>query len=463
MIRLFRVFIPKSVMALLVLDALVVFGCFIIAAYICYWDVTELYLWYENGLVKIGIAAGSVLLGLYFQNLYAELRVRSLALLFQQVLMVISVVFLTQALLAYIDSEVVVSRRLMIVAAALTLALFPPWRKLYTNVLYKGFGIDRLLFLGTDLTGVEIAEELGEKPELGFTGVGFVDDKAEPGAIVAGLHVLGPLAHLPEIITKTRPNRIIVNLAERRQVLPVDLLLDLRFSGIRIEEAAGLYEATFGRITTRRLRPSQLIFSAELGPQRWNMQVQTVYSFIIAVVGLIVAAPIMLLVALAVRLTSTGPVLFRQKRVGFNGRHFTLYKFRSMRVDAEAGTGAVWAKRNDPRVTRIGGFLRKTRLDELPQLFNVVSGKMAIVGPRPERPEFVSVLAEQIPFYRQRHAVKPGVTGWAQINYKYGDTIEDTIVKLEYDLYYIKNLSPSLDLFIMFHTAKVMLFSSHGQ
>ena len=134
-----------------------------------------------------------------------------------------------------------------------------------------------------------------------------------------------------------------------------------------------------------------------------------------------------------------------------------------MRVDAEAGTGAVWAKRNDPRVTRIGGFLRKTRLDELPQLFNVVSGKMAIVGPRPERPEFVNVLAEQIPFYRQRHAVKPGVTGWAQINYKYGDTIEDTIVKLEYDLYYIKNLSPSLDLFIMFHTAKVMWFSSHGQ
>jgi lipopolysaccharide/colanic/teichoic acid biosynthesis glycosyltransferase len=134
-----------------------------------------------------------------------------------------------------------------------------------------------------------------------------------------------------------------------------------------------------------------------------------------------------------------------------------------MRVDAEAATGAVWAKRNDPRVTSIGGFLRKTRLDELPQLFNVVTGKMAIVGPRPERPEFVSVLAEQIPFYRQRHAVKPGVTGWAQINYKYGDTIEDTIVKLEYDLYYIKNLSPSLDMFIMFHTAKVMLFSTHGQ
>jgi sugar transferase (PEP-CTERM system associated) len=451
-------------MALLVLDALMVFACFIAAAYISYGDVTELYLLYENGLVKIGIAAGSLLLGLYFHNLYAEIRVRSLSLLLQQVLMVIGAVFLIQALLAYLNADVVVSRRLMIIAAALTVALFPPWRKLYTNVLYKGFGIERLLFLGTDVTGAEIAEELVQKPELGFTGVGFIDDKSEPGSMVAGgLHVLGPLATLPEIIIKTRPDRIIVNLAERRQVLPVDLLLDLRFSGILIEEAAGLYEATFGRITTRRLRPSQLIFSAELGPQRWNMQLQTLYSFVIAVVGLIVAAPIMLLVALAVRLTSAGPVLFRQKRVGFNGKHFTLYKFRSMRVDAEAGTGAVWAKRNDPRVTRIGGFLRKTRLDELPQLFNVVSGKMAIVGPRPERPEFVNVLAEQIPFYRQRHAVKPGVTGWAQINYKYGETIEDTIVKLEYDLYYIKNLSPSLDLFIMFHTAKVMWFSSHGQ
>ena len=169
--------------------------CFITAAYISYGDVTELYLLYENGLVKIGIAAGSVLLGLYFQNLYAELRVRSLFLLLQQVLMVISVVFLIQALLAYLNADVVVSRRLMIIAAALTVALFPPWRKLYTNVLYKGFGIERLLFLGTDVTGAEIAEELVQKPELGFTGVGFIDDKSEPGSVVAGgLHVLGPLA-----------------------------------------------------------------------------------------------------------------------------------------------------------------------------------------------------------------------------------------------------------------------------
>jgi exopolysaccharide biosynthesis polyprenyl glycosylphosphotransferase len=461
--RFFRVFIPKSVIALIVLDALVILACFAAAAYISFGDVIELYLWYENGLVTIGAAAGIVLLGLYFHNLYAELRVRSITLLFQQVLIVLGVVLITQALFAYVDAELVVSRRVMLISTGLILAVFPPWRRLYAKFLYRGFGTERLLFLGTDLTGVEIAQKLAEKPELGFSGLGFVDDRSQSDTTLANVHVLGSLAHLSEIIAATHPNRIIVNLAERRQVLPVDLLLDLRFSGIRIEEAANLYETTFGRITTRRLRPSQLIYSAELGPRPWNLRAQTVYSFVIAMVGLIIAGTILLLFAIAVSLTSPGPVFFRQKRVGLNGKHFVIYKFRSMRVDAEAGTGAIWAKRNDPRVTGIGGFLRKTRLDELPQLLNVISGKMAIVGPRPERPEFVNVLTEQIPFYRQRHAVKPGITGWAQINYKYGDTIEDTIVKLEYDLYYIKNLSPALDMFIMFHTAKVMLFSSHGQ
>ena len=159
------------------------------------------------------------------------------------------------------------------------------------------------------------------------------------------------------------------------------------------------------------------------------------------------------------RLSSPGPALFRQQRVGKNDAVFTLYKFRSMYRDAEAASGAVWAKKDDPRITPAGKWLRRLRLDELPQLFNVLKGDMSIVGPRPERPEFVTELAQRIPYYRQRHCVKPGITGWAQINHKYGDSIEDTITKLEYDLYYIKNLAPALDAFIMFHTAKVMLLS----
>jgi exopolysaccharide biosynthesis polyprenyl glycosylphosphotransferase len=252
-------------------------------------------------------------------------------------------------------------------------------------------------------------------------------------------------------------------MVERRKALPVYDLLDLRFQGIRIEEAGTMYETAFGRVSTRDLRPSQLIFTAELGPQQRSMNLQLVYSFILAAIGIVIISPVMLLTAIAVKLTSPGPILFRQRRVGLNDVPFTLYKFRSMVADAEAKTGAVWAKKNDPRVTPIGRFLRKSRLDEFPQLFNVLRGEMSIVGPRPERPEFVRTLSEQIPFYRQRHSVRPGITGWAQINYKYGETLEDTITKLEYDLYYIKNLSPSLDMYVIFHTIKVMLFGNLGQ
>jgi lipopolysaccharide/colanic/teichoic acid biosynthesis glycosyltransferase len=190
---------------------------------------------------------------------------------------------------------------------------------------------------------------------------------------------------------------------------------------------------------------------------------QSIYSMGIAIIGSILLSPVMMLVFLLVRLSSRGPALYRQTRVGKNDVLFTLYKFRSMSADAEAASGAVWAKKDDPRVTPLGKWLRRLRLDELPQLFNVLKGEMAIVGPRPERPEFVKELEKKIPYYRQRHCIKPGITGWAQVNHKYGDTLEDTIIKLEYDLYYIKNLAPALDAYIIFHTLKVMLLSRGSQ
>jgi exopolysaccharide biosynthesis polyprenyl glycosylphosphotransferase len=196
---------------------------------------------------------------------------------------------------------------------------------------------------------------------------------------------------------------------------------------------------------------------SEVSPRQSSTTLQTLHSLIIGMMGIIITAPVMILVALIVKLTSPGPVLFRQQRVGLNGATFTLYKFRSMYADSEADTGPVWATKNDPRVTRVGRWLRKFHLDELPQLFNVSRGEMSIIGPRPERPEFVAVLQEKIPNYLERHSVKPGISGWAQINHKYGNTIEDAMIKLEYDLYYIKNMAVSLDARIMFHTAKIML------
>ena len=245
--------------------------------------------------------------------------------------------------------------------------------------------------------------------------------------------------------------------------MPVLELLDVNFSGVPVEDAAVIFELVFQRVSTDQLRPSQLIFSRELGPRPGTVQMQSLYSTVFALAGVVLLAPLMLLVALLVRLTSHGPTLYRQARVGRNGSLFTLYKFRSMRADAEKDTGAVWAAKNDPRVTPLGKWLRRLRIDELPQLFNVLKGDMSIVGPRPERPEFVATLSEQIPFYRQRHCIRPGITGWAQINHKYGDTLEDTITKLEYDLYYIKNLSPALDFYIIFHTLKVMLLRRGAQ
>jgi exopolysaccharide biosynthesis polyprenyl glycosylphosphotransferase len=254
-----------------------------------------------------------------------------------------------------------------------------------------------------------------------------------------------------------------VGLVERRQTLPIYDLLDLRFSGIRIDEVASLYETVFHRVCINELRPAQLIFSSTLGPHRRNLLLQSWYSALIAATGILLSGPLMILAAVAIKLSSPGPVLFRQTRVGFEGKPFTVYKFRSMRTDAEAETGAVWAAENDPRVTGVGRWLRRFRLDELPQLFNVLKGEMAIVGPRPERPEFVRTLTEQIPFYSQRHSVRPGITGWAQINYKYGNNIEDSARKLEYDLYYIKNVSAWLDFYIMFDTIRAVLSGRGAQ
>jgi exopolysaccharide biosynthesis polyprenyl glycosylphosphotransferase len=287
-----------------------------------------------------------------------------------------------------------------------------------------------------------------------------VVDEAPNGVTeVHGAKYLGHFEDLRGIVSATRPSRIVVGMSERRNRMPVADLLALRFDGNLIEEAPTTYEKLSGRVSLKDLRPSLLIYSGGLGQRRNAMFYQTVSNLVIGTVGLVIASPLILLTALAVRLTSSGPILYQQVRVGMDGVPFTLYKFRSMRTNAEIDTGAVWASQDDPRVTPVGRLIRKIRFDELPQLVNVLKGEMAIVGPRPERPEFVKTLSEAIPYYQQRLSVRPGITGWAQINYKYGDSLEDTMVKLEYDLYYIKNMSFSMDTFIILHTLKAMLLS----
>lgn len=460
MIRLFRVSIPSSVLALFVLETFLLAGCYSLVGSFAVDEDIQFYLFYDGAWRSILLVVATIQVGLYLQDLYEHLRPVSRIYLGQQVSLVLGGAFLLQAVLGYGRSSLELNKWTMVYGSLLVLLALPMWRVAYFSVISKALPPEKLLFLGTSATLQGIATRLGERPELGSQVVGYLS--AAPIELPYAPW-LGDLEHLQEVVQRHRPTRIVVGLSDSRGRLPMQQLLDLRFSGIQIEEATTAFESVFGRVSIPDLRPSQLIFSGEMGPRQWMVQLQNIYSEALGLVGMLITLPVMAVVALVVKLSSPGPVLFRQTRVGLHGKPFVLYKFRSMYADAEARTGAVWATKDDPRITPAGRWLRKLRLDELPQFFNVVRGQMSMVGPRPERPEFCAMLEEKIPFYRQRHWVKPGITGWAQINHKYGDTIGDSLTKLEYDLYYIKNVGPALDAYIIFHTVKVMLLSRGAQ
>lgn len=463
MIRLFNVSVPSSVLALILSEAALVFACYVVAAYWTLEFSADIFLTEAGGLWRIALVAMLIVLGLYFSDLYESFRIRSRVALLQQYCLVLGVAFLVQAILSYGRWDVILPKWMMVYGSLGVLLLVPAWRIIFADAMVRAFGAQRLLFLGCSQASREIMENLRERPELGLLPVGYLAERDSGDGDPEGAPRLGTFAELDGVVERQHPDRVVVAVRERREQLPVDQLLELRFKGVQVQDAVSLYETVFGRVSTRDMRPSELVFSSELGPRIGKVIIQSVYSWVLGLIGILVTSPLMLIVALVVRVSSPGPVLFRQTRVGRNGRLFTLYKFRSMYRDAEAATGAVWAVKDDPRVTPVGRWLRKMRLDELPQLFNVVKGDMSIVGPRPERPEFVEMLEKKTPYYRQRLCVKPGVTGWAQINHKYGDTIEDAITKLEYDLYYIKNMAASLDAFIVFHTIKTVLLGRGAQ
>lgn len=395
---------------------------------------------------------------LYYAELYDLRVVADRRELFIRILQALGAASLVLALLYYWFPSLVIGRGVFLIAAAIVVTLVGSWRFAFEWTVGRVGPTERLLIVGTGAAAVTLATEVEERHrELGVQIVGFVD--VEGARPAAGDHpaVIGGIDDIPAIVADERVDRVVVSLADARGQLPMDRLLDMKLAGVRFAHLASVYEEYTGKIAVENLRPSWLIFSEGFRASRAVLASKRAGDVVVAVVGLLVAAPIMALTAVAVRLTSAGPALYHQRRVGQHGRIFTVHKFRSMRQDAEKATGAVWASANDDRVTPIGRFLRKTRLDELPQLYNVLRGDMSLVGPRPERPEFVEDLTRQIPFYRQRHVVKPGVTGWAQVCYTYGASVGDALEKLQYELYYIKNMSISLDLFILFKTVQTVV------
>jgi sugar transferase (PEP-CTERM system associated) len=458
---LFRGVTWRSV-TLLLCEAAVILGSVYLAAYLRLGgdDLT----WADTILPKALLIAGVTQLCLYFADLYDFRVLSDRRELFVRALQSLGATSLVLAALYYWFPDLIVGRGVFVIAAFLIISVLLGWRVLFEWTSRQVGPRERLLLVGTSDAAVSLARELYQRVELGVEIVGFIDpDPARVGAPVLNPGVIGAIEDIPAIVRARGVDRVVVSLSEARGRLPMDKLLEMKLEGVTFDHLASVYEQYTGKIAIDNLRPSWLIFSEGFRKSRLQDGLKRAIDALSAVIGLIVALPIMLLVAVAVKTTSRGPVFYHQSRVGQRGRVFVVHKFRSMREDAEKGTGAVWATKQDNRVTRVGRFLRLTRLDELPQLWNVLRGDMSLVGPRPERPEFVSSLTREIPFYGQRHTIRPGLTGWAQVRYAYGASVEDALEKLQYDLFYIKNRSLALDLFVIAKTVKTVLMRQGAQ
>ena len=329
-------------------------------------------------------------------------------------------------------------------------------RSLYFNILRKRLFAQVIVIIGTGQLASDIAREVEGRSDSGYKVLGFIGG-GEPSFNPKGAPVYHAIEDLHDFLFSEKISRIVVAPDDRRGHIPVHMLIQCKMRGIAIDQGVTFYERISGKILVERVDPSWIFFSDGFGFSRWRRMLKCIMDVSIAVPLFVVSLPVVLLSALIIKLESPGSVLYSQERVGERNRTFKLIKLRSMRQDAEAD-GPVWATEHDERVTRFGAIIRKTRIDELPQLWNVIRGEMSLVGPRPERPVFVDQLVKEIPYYNIRHATKPGITGWAQVYYHYGASREDALRKLEYDLYYLKNTSIPLDLFIIFKTIKTILF-----
>jgi sugar transferase (PEP-CTERM system associated) len=362
-------------------------------------------------------------------------------------------------LLSYANPKFAVAGKmyyLSILIASVGLLL---WRILFEIYINRYAPRENILIVGTGEVARQVGEEVRKNKRLGFHLVGFINAppaKNTPSVGQVG-EILGDPAQMDRIIERHDVDRVVVAITERRGEYPVKEMLALRVGGHQVVEWPGFFEKLSGRIPIDSLAPSFFIFNEGFRKSRIILSIRRVVGVIVAAVFLVLLLPVFLVVAVFIKLNSSGPVLYSQVRVGQDNKLIRIYKFRSMRNDAEKNGDAVWAVENDPRITRIGQFLRRTRIDELPQLFNVLIGELEFVGPRPERPEFVEKLQAIIPYYALRHTVKPGITGWAQVMFHYGSTIDESKEKLQYDLFYIKNMSLKLDLLILFHTFKIVL------
>ena len=457
MIRLFNVYYPVRTLVLLIGEALIVWASFLLGAVFELRQDSYLVLNYEGGYLKIFGVTALVLLCSHWFDLYDTALLNTKGELYFRLLMVPGVLAFILAGVAYVRPNYLLGSGSSAVGLIiLTVALFG-WRLGFSWLVQLPILVERVYVLGTDERAQRLVQGLRQSPEIGVEIAGWT------GKMEGAVTRESVAAHLMEAVHKQKVHRVIVAMPDRRGTIPMQELLQLRMRGVKIEEATTWLEKMSGKIEVENLYPSWMVFGQGFRRTATFILVRRVVSIVISLIGLVLTLPLIPLIILAIRLDSKGPVFYTQARVGKGGRVFNVVKFRTMRQDAEAANGPQWADDKDSRVTRVGKFLRSLRLDEIPQLWCVLKGDMAFVGPRPERPEFVEWLSKAIPFYGVRHMVRPGLTGWAQVKYKYGSTVEDAREKLQYDLYYIKHVSIGLDLLIMFQTIKTVLLRRGAQ
>jgi sugar transferase (PEP-CTERM system associated) len=461
MIRLFNAYFPTRTLLLTVTEALLVTLAFVIA--VVFWAGTamdaNIYLLYENGFGRIGLVVGIFVLLMYYFDLYDSIVLSNRREVVTRLVGVLGCAFVALSVLYYAFPEISLVGTTLWLGVAIVGVTVPAWRKLFFVLNRSARFSERAILYGDGPLAVPLMQEIGSRSELGVRVVGFVGDTTETAA---GIPRFDNNEDLEEIVEQRGARRVVITMGDRRGKLRVDQLLRLKTRGVYIQDGPEYYESITGKIPLESLRLSWLLFSPGFHVRAALRLYKRLFSLILGSLAIVITSPIMLLATIAVRLDSKGPAIFRQQRVGENGKLFTVYKFRSM-FEGSDKIKLTPAEHEDPRVTRVGKWLRRTRVDELPQLFNIVKGDMAFVGPRPFVPAQEEECAAQIPFYRERWLVKPGATGWAQINRGYNATLEDNREKLAYDLFYIKNVSLGLDLFIMFSTIKILLLGRGGR
>jgi sugar transferase (PEP-CTERM system associated) len=451
-------YFPARTLILILGEIGILVGSFVLATVLQFREHSYAVLSYEYGLYKIAAVVAMGLLFMYYLDFYDTQRILGRGELQFRLLVVVGMLSLLLGVLGAMFPRFMVGNYVFLTGLPILTFLLFAWRNVFFVMNGSERFVQRTLFLGDGDYSNSFWRDVKSRSTLGLKLIGYVSPESNPMEN-NGLSRLGGVEDLDRIIEEHEIRRIVVTMQDRRGKLPVESLLELKKRGLIIEDATDFYESVTGRVPLGSLRLSWLLFSRGFCPSRLLLTFKRVISTVGALVLLILISPLLLLIALAILLDTGRPILFRQMRVGKNGKLFTLYKFRSMRLEKGAAEKARPAAEGDERFTRTGRWLRKSRMDELPQLCNVLRGDMSFVGPRPFMVEEEFELAKQIPFYEQRWSVSPGVTGWAQIRRAYCATLADNEEKLSYDLYYIKNMSIGLDLLILFETLKILLLT----